>query len=109
MVRRRGITLIGTIWTLALLAILLSATLGGISLLRNRLQHHKDLQQASAMAISGQDYAQAQLRRHLWSVPYRYKSPDFPGGGRFEIELTPGTIRSTGICGRARQQLESRP
>jgi type II secretory pathway pseudopilin PulG len=108
-VKRRGISLIGTMWTLALLGVLLSATLGGIGLLRTRLQRHKDLQQASAMAISGQDYARAQLRRHQWSVPYRYQSPDFPGGGRFEIEISAGKIRSTGYCGKARQQLEARP
>ena len=107
MVGRRGITLVGTLWTLTLLGVLLSATLGGISLLRNRLQRHKDLQQASAMAISGQDYARAQLRRHRWSPPCRYQSPDLPGGGRFEIEIRSGKIRSTGICGKARQQLEA--
>lgn len=109
MVRPRGITLIGTMWTLALLGILLSATLGGIGMLRARLQRHKDLQQASALAISGQDYARAQLRQHRWRSPHRFQSPELPGGGRFEIEVTGAKIRSTGYYGRARQQLETQP
>ncbi|MBX3170896.1 MAG: type II secretion system protein [Candidatus Eremiobacteraeota bacterium] len=109
MVRRRGITLVGTLWTLALLGILLSATLGGISMLRARLQRHKDLQQASALAVSGQDYARAQLRRHRWRPPHHFQSPELPGGGHFEVEVSAGKIRSTGYYARARQQLEAAP
>lgn len=109
MVRRRGITLIGTMWTLALLGILLSATLGGLSMVRARLQRHKDLQQASALAISAQDYARAQLRQRRWRPPYHFQSPELPGGGRFEVDISGGKLRSTGYFGRARQQLESTP
>ncbi|MBN9414059.1 MAG: hypothetical protein J0I12_01415 [Candidatus Eremiobacteraeota bacterium] len=93
-------------WTLILLGTLLSATLAGISMLRSRLQHHKELQQASAMAISGQDYARALLSKHQWPEAPLLRSPDFPGGGRFEVEIRDGKIRSTGFCGKARQALE---
>ncbi len=105
---RRGITLIGTMWTLALLGILLAATISGLSMLRARLERHKQQQQASAMAISGQDYARAQIRAHRWSQPYHFHSPEFPGGGRFEVEVKAGKLSSIGYCGRARQRLEAR-
>ncbi len=96
-------------WTLALLGVLLSATLGGIAMLRARLQRHKDLQQASALAVSGQDYARAQLRQRRWRPPHRFQSPELPGGGRFEVAVNGRTILSTGYFGRARQQLEGKP
>lgn len=104
---RRGITLIGTMWILALLGILLTGTFSALSMMRARLERHKQLQQAWAMALSGQDYARAQLRAHKWSQPYHFRSPEFPGGGRFEVEIKAGKLSSTGYCGRARQQLEA--
>ena len=106
--KRRAFSLIGTTWMLMLLAILAAATFTSLSTFRARLERHKQLQQAWSMAVSGQDYARAQLRAHRWKQPLRFRSPEFPGGGRFEVELTGGQIRSTGYYGRASQRLEGR-
>ena len=100
MVRGRGVTLAGTLWMLALLGVLMSATLSGIGMIRARLLRHKEMEQAAAMAVSGQDYAAAHK-----SIG-RYRSPEFPGGGHFELEAGGA---STGFCGRSRYRLEKRP
>ena len=104
---RRGVTLAGTLWMLAVLGVLMSATLSGIGMIRARLLRHKELEQAAAMAVSGQDYAAALQRQHKSIV--RYRSPEFPGGGHFELEPGGAGVVSTGVCGPSRYRLDKRP
>ena len=100
----------GTLWLIALLAVLASSTVATVEMVQARLRGHKRLQQAVAMAISGQDYATAMKRRGLWRGVTRFRSPTFPGEVRFEVELlSNGRTVSTGYAGATLYRLEGSP
>ena len=111
--RARGITLLGTIWLMALLATLAAASWQTLSVVRGRLAAHKFSQQAAAMAISGHDYAAAQIRSGHWKGATHYRSPVFPSGASFEVEVRVVSggyrILSLGEVGSVKFQMEGPP
>ena len=110
---RQGITLIGTLWLIALLGSLLLSALGIFLTVQGRLSGHKQSQQAAAMAISGRDYASAMIKSGRWKGPAQLKSPTFPGGESFEVEVKRSgsafKIISIGHAGAAYYKMEGAP
>jgi hypothetical protein len=99
-------SLLGTMWLIALLSVLTLATIVTVELVQQRLVGHKQMQQAVTMAMSGLDYAVALQRSGKWAKGQRIQSPDFEGG-RFVVErLSSGRIVATGYSGRAHYRLE---
>lgn len=109
----RGFSLIGTLWLLALLTALSLASFEVLSSVRGRLGAHKLRQQANAMAISGSDYASAQIHAGRWRGEQKFRSPYFAGGGYFEVETrlqgSGYRILSRGHAGAATISLETVP
>ena len=105
---RRGVSLLGTMWLLALLVVLAGAGIVTVELVRARLVGHKQMEQATTMAVSGQDCAASLKRSGKLTPGHRYQSPDF-GGGHFRLELLPnGHVLSTGCSGRSEFRLEGK-
>ena len=106
--KKRGISLIGTLWLVAMLGTLAFASLGILSTLRNRLEAQKLNQESAAMAISGRDYAATMIASGQWKGPQHFRSPVFSSGGSFEVDVrADGRILSIGHVGAYQSQIES--
>ena len=106
---RRGITLLGVLWLMALLASLSMMATGVVRTVQGQLSNHKQKQQAAAMAISGRDYAAAMIRSGRWKGTQHFRSPVFNGAESFEVEVAGKRIVSIGWCGETRVRLEGAP
>lgn len=104
--RRRGLTLVATLWIVALLLALSLGALGVLEGVRGRVAAHKLGEEARALALSGADYARAMVASRRWNPPRRWTSPPLAGGGCFTVELTSRSIVSTGIAGSHRRTVE---
>lgn len=97
--RRRGFTLIGMLWLMALLLALSLGSLGLVEGVRGRIAAHKHQEEARALAFSGADYARAMLAAGHWSGNTSFTSPALAGGGTFTVQVAGGRITSVGRAG----------
>lgn len=97
--RRRGFTLIGIMWLVALLLALTLGALGVVEGVRGRVAAHKWREEARALAWSGADYARAMVASGRWTGRASFASPTLAGGGRFEVRVDGGRVTSVGRVG----------
>jgi len=109
-VKRRGLSLMGTMWLVTTLSVLIGCGILTLESIQGRLTGHKQQQQAACLALSGQNYAQALKRWGKWDRFEHFRSPEFPGAGYFEVrKVAGGRYLSVGYSGRSRCELAGAP
>lgn len=104
--RRRALSLLGTMWMLAALSTVSLLGIASMEMLHHRLRTHQKRLQAACHAMSGRNYARILQQRRRTG----YRSPLLPQGGYFEVHQQPdGSWISIGVVGRCRSTWRGRP